>query len=299
MKKSEFKKKLSKENVSAKRYTPYSIIITLLFVIVVGLTLYLQFTEVVETGDAIISNAIMILIVVIPYMIIDLQNDSQIKKLYEEYKKENKMSEYKDKTKYLKVILILEIVVTLIASVYFIFNNNINNSNNNELSNTLTITTNKGKVIETEYEDMGDFSVKIPKEFGLMSEEALAIKYPNGNLPTMAYTNDNGSINIVFNLNDVEMADSDIKTYIKQMEDVYKQYVDADTMNVEYFKIDGHQIGQIEFVSSAPDTDIYNRLVAFSVNGKLRIVSFNCTEKYMDEWKDVSEFIINSLKFEK
>lgn len=162
----------------------------------------------------------------------------------------------------------------------------------------LSITTNKGNVIETKYEDLGEFSLKIPKDFKLMSEEAIAVKYPSGNAPTIVYTNEDGTINVVFNLNDVEMKDSGIKSYIKQMEEIYKQYVDVETMNVEYFKIDEHQIGQIEFVSPAPDTDIYNRLIAFSVDGKLRIASFNCTKQYIDEWKDVSEFIIQSIVFE-
>lgn len=299
MKKSEFKKILKNENIVAKRYIIYSVIISLLYIIMIGSVLYLQITDIIPDDLAIIVNVTMFITIIIPSVIIDLQNDSQIKQLYEKYQKENKIFEYKDKTKYLKIILVLEVLITLVASVYIIPNHIINKPNNNEeLLKTLSITTNKGNVIETEYEDMGEFSIKIPKEFELMSDEALAIKYSNGNLPTMAYTNENGTINIVFNLNDVNMKDSNIKTYIKQMEDIYKQYIDAETMNVEYFKIANHQIGQIEFVSSAPDTDIYNRLVAFSVNGKLRIVSFNCTEQYVDEWKEVSEFIIGSIIFE-
>ena len=42
----------------------------------------------------------------------------------------------------------------------------------------MTFTTNKGNVIETEYKDLGKFSVKIPKDFEVMSDELLKIKYP-------------------------------------------------------------------------------------------------------------------------
>ena len=33
----------------------------------------------------------------------------------------------------------------------------------------------------------------------------------------------------------------------------------------------------------------------FSVDGKLRLVNFNCTEDLRTEWEEVGDFIINSL----
>lgn len=297
MKKSEFKKLLRNEDVSAKKYTIYGTIIILLYVIMIGSILYLQNTDIIPDSLAIIISAAMIIFAVIPSVIVDVQNDSQIKQLYENYQKENKMSEYKDKTKYLKIILVVEILLILVASIYIIPNYIINKPNNNEeLLNTLSIITNKGNIIETEYEDFGQFSIKMPKNFEIMNDETIAIKYPNGNAPTIVYTNETGSINVALNMNDVIMKNSDIEKYIKTMEETYEQYVDS--VNVKFFERDNHKIGEIEFVSPATDTNIYNRLIAFSVDNKLRIVSFNCTEKYIDEWKEVSEFIIESIIFE-
>ena len=297
MKKSEFKKLLKNENVSAKKYAVYSAIIILLYVIMLGITIYLQYTKIIPNSLSFIIGGAMIVFAVIPSIIVDLQNENQIKELYNNYQKDNKMLEYKDKTKYLKVIIVLELLLTLVASIYIIPNYIINKTNTNEeLLNTLTITTNKGNVIETQYEDFGQFSLKIPKEFKIMSDEVIAIKYPSGNAPTLVYTNETGSINVVLNLNDVPMKNSDIEKYIKTMEDTYKQYVNS--INVDFWERNNYKIGEIEFISPATDTNIYNRMIAFSVNGNLRIVSFNCTEKYIDEWKEVSEFIIESIIFE-
>lgn len=299
MKKSEFKKLLKNENVSAKKYAVYSAIIILLYVIMLGITIYLQYTKIIPNSLSFIIGGAMIVFAVIPSIIVDLQNENQIKELYNNYQKDNKMLEYKDKTKYLKVIIVLELLLTLVASIYIIPNYIINKTNTNtneELLNTLTITTNKGNVIETQYEDFGQFSLKIPKEFKIMSDEVIAIKYPSGNAPTLVYTNETGSINVVLNLNDVPMKNSDIEKYIKTMEDTYKQYVNS--INVDFWERNNYKIREIEFISPATDTNIYNRMIAFSVNGNLRIVSFNCTEKYIDEWKEVSEFIIESIIFE-
>lgn len=297
MKKGEFKKLLKRENIAAKKYTIYNMITIFLYVIIIGTVLFLQITEIIPNNLAIIINSVVIVFIAIPSIIIDVWNDIQIKQLYNNYQNENKMLEYKDKTKYLKIIIILEIILTLVVSIYIVPNYILNKPNGKEeLLNTLSITTNKGDVIETEYEDFGKFSIKIPKDFGKMDERAIEIKYPNGNVPTVVYTNEDGTINVVLNMNDVTMKNSDIEKYIKTMEKTYGQYFDS--VNVEFFERDNHKIGEMEFVSPAIDTNIYNRLIAFSIDDNLRIVSFNCTEEYLDEWKDVSEFIIESIIFE-
>ena len=58
-----------------------------------------------------------------------------------------------------------------------------------------------------------------------------------------------------------------------------------------------HTIGQIQFISKAADTDIYNHMMIFSCNDKFRVVSFNCTKELQEEWQEVGAFIINSLMF--
>ena len=104
-----------------------------------------------------------------------------------------------------------------------------------------------------------------------------------------------GTINVAFALNDVEMKDSEIEEYTKTMEEIYKQY--TDDINVNFFERNNHTVGEIKFVTPASDTNIYNHIVAFSVNGKLRLVTFNCTEELRDEWEEVGDFIIKSLVF--
>jgi len=226
MKKSEFKKILNKENESVKKYSIYSGVIILLYIIMLGVILYLQFINVIPSSVSFIIAAIMIVCAVIPSIIIDAKNESEIKKLYNQYQKENKMLEYKDKTKYLRIIIIIEILLALIFSIYIIPNYILkNDSDMSEIVNTLTITTNVGNVIKTEYQDLGDFSIKIPKDFKIMKDEVVAVKYPSQNPPSLVYTNEEGNINIAFNLNDVSMKESEIEEYVKMMEKSYLQIV--------------------------------------------------------------------------
>lgn len=258
---------------------------------------YLYFSGILSLFYYIVTESIIILLIGVPLIIIDIKNDVEINRIYKKYKIDNDLSTYKDKTKIITIFLLIEIVLGLIFSILIVKHTLDNKAPDGyqEISNTLSITTNKGNTIETEYQDLGDFSVKIPKEFGIMSSEAISAKYPIGNEPSLVYTNETGSINIVFNLNDTPMENNQIEEYIKQMEALYSQY--TENIDVGFFERDGHKIGEIKFISPASDTNIYNHLIAFSIDGKLRILSFNCTEKYMNEYKDVSEFIINSITF--
>ena len=54
----------------------------------------------------------------------------------------------------------------------------------------------------------------------------------------------------------------------------------------------------MEFTTQSSDTEIYNHMIVFSVDSKLRLVNFNCTKEFSDEWKEISKFIIESIKFE-
>lgn len=54
----------------------------------------------------------------------------------------------------------------------------------------------------------------------------------------------------------------------------------------------------MEFTTEGSDTEIYNHIITFSVNDKLRLVNFNCTKEQMSEWQKVCKFIVNSIIFE-
>jgi len=216
--------------------------------------------------------------------------------MYESYQKDGKIPEYKDKTKSLKILLIFSIIVVIIdgfimAKYTFLKEN----EKTNTIDTSLEIMTNQGNRITTQYEDLGEFSLKIPTDFNIMSKEAISNKYPTGNAPSLVYTNERGTINIAFVLNDVAMRNDEIEEYTKAMETMYRQY--ANDIDINFFERDNHKIGEIKFISPASDTNIYNHIIAFSVDGKLRLVNFNCTEELRNEWEEVGNFIISSLNF--
>lgn len=301
MKKSEFIKMLKKEQEGLKNFNLYTGILSTIFVVYVIFILYVQSLEIVPNLIVLLIHIIH-LVLMTPAIVYDLKNDIQIVKLYKHYKKEGKLLDYKDYSQKIKILLILEIIFILISGtivsgkylVRYFAGENSNKVVDKEKTLKLEFTTNGGNTIKMSKEEFAGFSIYIPAEFGIMNDEYLKVKYPSENRPTIAYTNDDASINIVLNLDDHELANADVEKYVKVLEDTLNNFVEE--LELKFSVLNGHKIGELEFISSAVDTKIYNHMIVFSLNGKLRLISFNCIEEYKDEWQDVSDYIVKSLK---
>ena len=294
MEKNEFKKMMKKENKAFKNYYVYEMILILLLAIIVIPNIILTINNMIPFNITII-NTLLIIIVALPFIVLDIKNDLDIKNMHQYYLKEKKIPEYKVKTKNLNVCLIISIAVLIIWAIITI--PNITKTENlSEIETTLVITTNKGNNIETQYEMFDGFKIKIPSEFKIMSDEILNVKYPNGNAPSLVYTNDKTTINVVLVMNDVTMKNNQIEEYVKTMESTYKNY--SRDVELNFWERNNHKIGEMEFTTKGSDTEIYNHIITFSVNDKLRLVNFNCTKEQMNEWQKVSKFIMDSIMFE-
>ena len=294
MEKNEFKKMMKKENKAFKNYYVYEMILILLLAIIVIPNIILTINNMIPFNITII-NTLLIIIVALPFIVLDIKNDLDIKNMHQYYLKEKKIPEYKVKTKNLNVCLIISIAVLIIWAIITI--PNITKTENlSEIENTLVITTNNGNNIETQYEMFDGFKIKIPSDFKIMSDEILNVKYPNGNAPSLVYTNDKTTINVVLVMNDVTMKNNQIEEYVKTMESTYKNY--SKDVKLKFWERNNHKIGEMEFTTEGSDTEIYNHIITFSVNDKLRLVNFNCTKEQMNEWQKVSKFIMDSIMFE-
>lgn len=293
MKKKKFKKLMKKENNEFKNYYVYERIVIILLVLLSVLNIILNFNEIIPLNIFII-NSLLTLIIIVPLIIIDLLNDFEINKIYNQHKKDKKIPEYKSKTKILKIMIVVSIVITIIESTIII--RHICSNKLPEIENKSEITSNRGNTIETQYENFGGFALKIPKDFKIMSEEAIKIKYPAGNLPSLIYTNERGTINVVLVMNEVSVKNTQIEEYTKLMESIYKEY--SKDIKIDFWERNNHKIGELKFTTQATDTEIYNHVIIFSVADKLRLVNFNCTKELIGEWEEIGNFIINSIKFD-
>jgi hypothetical protein len=139
--------------------------------------------------------------------------------------------------------------------------------------------------------------LKIPKEFDIMPEELMKIKYPSERRPTIVYSNESGGINVALNLTQNKASQDMISTYKDNIITSFKNvYPSAEWKDSGVKTINGKQVGYLELITPAIDTEIYNLMFFTDLDGKLLLCTFNCTKKSIDEWTPTAKEIMNSLK---
>jgi len=140
-------------------------------------------------------------------------------------------------------------------------------------------------------------SILLPDKFTIMDSIMLIVKYPApSNRPTIVYTNDSGSINVAFSHTQTQ-ANQD------QLEEIRKILFAQITSNSSISNvsnntkvINGIKFVLFEFFSEAVDTRVFNHMFITTLENRLLIGNFNCTEEHLSNWKPVGLKIINSIK---
>lgn len=289
-----FKKVLFKQNESLKKYYVYESINILLLLIIVIPNVVLSTKNMIPLNIMYI-NTFLIIIIAMIISIVDIKNDIELKKMYRCYIDGKNISKYKSKIKPLKIMLLVSGLV-IFFNIFVTIPSIVKTEDLSKIEKSLILTTTAGEKIVTHYEVFEGFKLKIPNKFKIMNDEIVNIKYPNGNPPSLVYTNERGTINIALVMNDTIMRNTQIEEYIKTMESTYKDY--SKNVKIKFWERNNHKIGEIEFITEAEDTQIHNHIMAFSIDNKLRLVNFNCTKELADDWKKIGDFIINSIIFE-
>ena len=296
MDKNQFFKRIFKKNKEVVLYYIYTTIYLFLLIgtfIVNKICLKKNFISL----DFFVGISIAVIVLAIIGVVIDLKHMRYINSLFKSYQENGKIPKYNYSNKLLKII-VFSFFIFLVLLLGFVFSS-YDSSKIKPIKidgSHLTMVTSSGNIIETEYMDYGPFAVKIPKDFELMSEENLKIKYPLENRPKLVYTNDDFSINVAYSVQENSLSNDDISATIDSMNELYGKLFTVLESGV--FVIEGRNIGYMKFITPAIDSNIYNHFLVMSIDGKLTLISFNCIEKYREEWEKVGDFILDSIVFE-
>lgn len=140
-------------------------------------------------------------------------------------------------------------------------------------------------------------TISIPEQFIIMSDEMKQIKYPSGNAPKEVYTNEDGTINVALSETGSPMNEEDLEALKEEMVAMY-QPVATEWMEDGIVEMNGKKAGYLSFVVEVEgdNASIYNSMLFTVVDGQLVLVSFNCLQEQLEEWKTTSEEIIQSFK---
>jgi len=141
--------------------------------------------------------------------------------------------------------------------------------------------------------------INIPANFLLMSSETLTLKYPSaGHRPSEVYTNEKSTINIALNHTQNKATEANLPDVKKVMETQFNR-ASFTFIKSELKEMNGSQFVILEFISPAVDTKIYNLMAIASLEGRLVMITFNCTEAEMKEWEPIGKRIIGSINLKK
>jgi hypothetical protein len=132
-----------------------------------------------------------------------------------------------------------------------------------------------------------------------MNAETLALKYPSaGHRPSEVYTNERGTINVALNHTQNKATEANLPDVKKAMETQFNR-APFTFIKSELKEMNGSQFVILEFISPAVDTKIYNLMAIASLEGRLVMTTFNCTEAERKEWEPVGKKIISSITLKK
>ncbi|MCR8561842.1 hypothetical protein KXD93_29575 [Mucilaginibacter sp. BJC16-A38] len=140
--------------------------------------------------------------------------------------------------------------------------------------------------------------LSVPADFKPMSAEMLDKKYPNRNQkPNLVLTDEDAEVNIVISLIPQPIKPEQIGAFKDfQINSLKKMHPDAKWMNDGVRAINGKNVGYFKFISNAVDQTVFNYYFFTDLDGKVLLLSFNCTEKLLPKWKETAESIVSSLK---
>ncbi|MFD1256054.1 hypothetical protein ACFQ3S_04545 [Mucilaginibacter terrae] len=144
---------------------------------------------------------------------------------------------------------------------------------------------------------LGDsIEILIPKDFGVMTQEMIQVKYPSNSRPTLVYTNAKGTTNIAFNHSANKITALQISMVKEYLLKTFKNmYPSAEWKSEGIKTINNKQVGYMELVTSAIDQKIYNLIFFTELDGRLLICTFNCLDKQSANWVETAKKIMNSL----
>lgn len=144
----------------------------------------------------------------------------------------------------------------------------------------------------------GKVEILVPDYFKQMSAEMIAVKYPNaGQHPDAVFTDANAEVNLVVSQTGQPIQPNQIGQYKDFMISTLKHArPDAIWLDNGVKTINGKQIGYFKMMTAAVDQKVFVYYFFTSLDGKVLLLTFNCTETLLPKWKATADAIMASLK---
>jgi hypothetical protein len=144
----------------------------------------------------------------------------------------------------------------------------------------------------------GRVTVELPPTLQPMSEEMKRLKYPGANAPALAFSDTDGTVSFAISWTQNRLDPPNVGAQTRQL----RAQLDAVSRVLrwhgsEVLTLDGRDVGLLDFDSKAIDTEIRNRLLLISLEGRMLLLTVNMTKALEPAWLPISERVLKSVRF--
>lgn len=140
-------------------------------------------------------------------------------------------------------------------------------------------------------------SVALPKDMKPMPQEMARFKYPSEERPQVIYTNEDGTVNFMFNhFTEMKLEAKYAMKAANQFKGIIQKVQPANIFyEMQEEELDSGTLGWFDFQSYALDSRLYNIMFITPLDGAALHGMFNCGSKDGAEWKPVVKLVMKSL----
>jgi hypothetical protein len=143
----------------------------------------------------------------------------------------------------------------------------------------------------------GRVSFVPPAGFRAMTEDEIKLKYPRGNAPQYAYSNEEMNVSIAITFSPHPVTLEGLPQLKAAMEEALPRLIPGlNWVTREIVKINGRPWVHLEMTSFAIDTDIHNEMYMTAFDGKMLGFNFNSTVAQHDRYKDALKKSRNTIR---
>ena len=143
----------------------------------------------------------------------------------------------------------------------------------------------------------GKLKMCLPKNFELMPEELVSIKYPDEDGPEYIYSDESSTVNITFSLEEGEVDSSEVEEIRDiTIKEIKRLYPDSPIEDKALLQTEVGTISTFSFQVPLVDDEIYNLMFFMALSEGLLVGGFNCSGYDKKEWQPVVMQLLTTIK---
>ena len=157
----------------------------------------------------------------------------------------------------------------------------------------------QSKKIEVEKRNiLGAFDMFLPKDFQIMDDELIRIKYPNYHSTNkIVFTTEDTTVNITFDIQNIFVTVGDLPVICKASSaSILDFYSTANILEMRTNKEGNSTFSYLTCVIPSADYPIYNFTSYFCIHGYLIVGNCNCFHRDMHDWQILFKKILETVQ---